>query len=117
MIEVRNIFSDIPEALPDELIENILSAKKAIVKRIISRGQASPSNFWHDQAGNEWVLLLKGSAEILFKDFENPVILRPGDYIYISAHLKHRVEWTDPAEDTIWLTVHYLDISYAGDDR
>jgi cupin 2 domain-containing protein len=117
MINVRNIFSDIPEALPDELIENILSAKEAIVKRIVSRGQASASNFWHDQAGSEWVLLLKGSAAILFNDIENPVILHPGDYIYIPAHLKHRVEWTDPDKDTIWLTVHYLDINQASDER
>jgi cupin 2 domain-containing protein len=117
MIKVGNIFSDIPDALPDELIENILTAKETIVKRIVSRGQASASNFWQDQAGNEWVLLLKGSAEILFKDFENPVMLRPGDYIYIPAHLKHRVEWTDPDEDTIWLAVHYLDINQTGDER
>ncbi len=33
--------------------------------------------------------------------------LRPGDCINIPAHQRHRVEWTDPRQDTIWLAVLY----------
>ena len=25
----------------------------------------------------------------------------------VEPHVRHRVEWTDPAQTTIWLTVHY----------
>ena len=32
---------------------------------------------------------------------------RPGDFVNIPAHTKHRVEWTTPYEPTIWLAVHY----------
>jgi cupin 2 domain-containing protein len=31
----------------------------------------------------------------------------PGAYVHIPAHRKHRVEWTDPNQPTIWLAVHY----------
>ena len=31
----------------------------------------------------------------------------PGSYVNIAAHKKHRVDWTDPAQETIWLAVFY----------
>jgi cupin 2 domain-containing protein len=31
----------------------------------------------------------------------------PGDYIDVPAHQRHRVEWTDPDQDTVWLAVFY----------
>jgi cupin 2 domain-containing protein len=33
--------------------------------------------------------------------------MHPGDHIIISKHVKHRVEWTDPDRDTVWLAVFY----------
>ena len=46
-----------------------------------------------------------GSARLSFEDtlFE----MKPGDFVNIPAHRKHRVEWTTPDEPTIWLAVHY----------
>jgi hypothetical protein len=38
------------------------------IERIISQGQASPPGFWYDQAWNEWVIVLKGSATLQFED-------------------------------------------------
>ena len=32
--------------------------------------------------------------------------LRPGDWVVIPAHCQHRVAWTDPAAETLWLAVH-----------
>lgn len=43
--------------------------------------------------------MFEGSSEAIF--------LMPGDYVTIPAHRRHRVEWTDQAEETIWLAVHY----------
>ncbi len=51
-------------------------------------------------------MLLKGKAVIAFAD-KASVTLRVGDYISIKAHEKHRVEWTDPESETIWLAVHF----------
>jgi cupin 2 domain-containing protein len=33
--------------------------------------------------------------------------MKTGDFINIPAHQKHRVEWTEPEEETIWLAIHY----------
>ena len=31
---------------------------------------------------------------------EKTIVLKSGDYVLLPAQLKHRVEWTDPEEET-----------------
>lgn len=102
-----NIFNHIPDGLTDERVEVIAGAENIRIERIISRGQASPPWFWYDQEMNEVVILLKGHAGLAF-DGENDFIeMKPGDYIHIPAHVKHRVEWTDAKHQNVWLAIHY----------
>lgn len=51
--------------------------------------------------------MLRGSAGLLFEGDREPVRLHAGDYVTIPAHRRHRVEWTDPVEPTVWLALHY----------
>ncbi len=37
---------------------------------------------------------------------EAPRILRPGSYPEIPPRVRHRVEWTDANQPTVWLAVH-----------
>ena len=107
MNNVINIFENIPDHIPEELFQEILQTEKFKVERIVSKGHSSPDNEWYDQEENECVILLKGNAGLLFEGDENVVILKPGDYINIPSHTKHRVEWTDPNTETVWLAIHY----------
>lgn len=107
MNAVINIFENISDHIPEELFQEILKTKNFKIERIVSRGHSSPDNEWYDQEENEWVILLKGSAGLLFEEDENVVFLKPGDYINIPSHTKHRVEWTDPDTETVWLAIHY----------
>jgi cupin 2 domain-containing protein len=104
---MKNLFADIPENLKDELIETILQTHSIHVERIVSRDHCSPEGFWYDQNENELVIVLQGSAGLRFDDKEDVFILRPGDYLHIDRHQRHRVEWTDPKQETIWLAVYY----------
>jgi len=108
MNHIQNIYSSIPANIPQELFQDILITETFKVKRIVSKGQASPKDFWYDQDQNEWVILLKGSAGLLFEDNDTIIELTPGDYINIPAHLKHRVEWTDPDIETVWLEIMWV---------
>lgn len=101
-----NIFDLIPATLKDELFEELISKESLKIERIISRGHTTPEHEWYDQRSNEWVILLQGEAILSFLN-ENDVRLKAGDYINIPAHKKHKVSWTKPDEDTIWLAVHY----------
>ena len=106
---ISNLFENIPDNLPEELVD-ILASKgdRGIrIERIVSRGHSSPPGYWYDQDRNEFVVLIKGSASLRFEGSEDTVVLQPGDWIDIPAHEKHRVEWTDPDQDTVWLVVHY----------
>ncbi|MCD4819332.1 MAG: cupin domain-containing protein [Candidatus Cloacimonetes bacterium] len=100
-----NLFSNIPEKLPREIIETIFDYDKIRIERIVSDGHISPKDFWYYQDENEWVIVLQGNAEIVFKD--RIVKLTKGDYLNIPAHEKHRVEKTSNVEKTIWLAVFY----------
>lgn len=107
MDDVINIFENIPDDIPEELFHGILHTENFKVERIVSMGHLSPDNQWYDQEENEWVILLRGSAGLLFEGHKKVVVLKSGDYINIPSHVRHRVEWTDPDMETVWLAIHY----------
>lgn len=91
----------------DEVFEELLCGSRFRVERIISTGQITPAGTWYDQENDEWVLLVSGAARLRFENEDSEVALRPGDFVNIPAHCRHRVEWTDPQQTTIWLALHY----------
>lgn len=102
----KNIFKNIPKQLEREFFE-VLALKNGVkIERIISRGHTTEEFDWYDQESDEWVVLLKGEAVLSFED-EADVRLGAGDYINIPAHKKHRVSWTTPNKESIWLAVHF----------
>lgn len=103
----RNLLKNIPHSMPEELIEVLCQSREMWVERIVSRGHSSPEGFWYDQDDNEFLVLIKGSACLKFEGRPEPMVLESGDYITINAHVRHRVEWTAPDEDTVWLAVCY----------
>lgn len=105
---VENMYGRIPKRLPDELVEILIQHPRFILERIVSRAHATPDGQWYDQDADEWVLLLKGAAGLLFEGDVDPIELKPGDYLTIPAHVRHRVVWTAQGEDTVWLALHYL---------
>lgn len=103
-----NLFAGLEAAAgPGEWMDQLLADASVRVERIVSTGQASPPGFWYDQELAEWVVLLSGAAELQFEDEAAPRRLGPGDWINIAAHRRHRVNWTDPAQPSVWLAIHY----------
>ncbi|RPH97352.1 MAG: cupin domain-containing protein [Lysobacterales bacterium] len=103
---MENLFHTIPADLPAELFDTLLESGSVRIERIVSRGHATPAGQWYDQDRHEWVLLLQGAARLAFADGRE-LELGPGDWLEIPARQRHRVAWTDPAQDTVWLAVHY----------
>jgi cupin 2 domain-containing protein len=107
-LQAGNLLSlDLSAAADEEVFSEILARPGLKIERIVSRGQASPPGFWYDQAWSEWVIVLQGSATLQFEDEAAPRALGAGDYVLIPARKRHRVEWTDPRQPTIWLAVHF----------
>lgn len=103
---MNNIFDAIPDNLNTEVFNTLLESENIKIERIISKGHQSTESTWYDQDDNEWVIVLQGEAILLFND-ESSVNLKAGDFINIPAHKKHKVHWTDPDIETVWLAVHY----------
>jgi cupin 2 domain-containing protein len=101
-ITVKNLFADLPSKFDAEDFLTLCESSAAKIERIVSHSHASPPGFWHDQAEDEWVMILSGSATLEFEGNET-VELKTGDYLIIPRHLKHRVART--SEETIWLSV------------
>ncbi|EDN65313.1 conserved hypothetical protein [Beggiatoa sp. PS] len=106
-MKIDNIFKSLKTSTTDEVFEKLLSTSHFKLERIVSTGQATSPGEWYDQEQDEWVILLNGSAGLLFEDKKEVQVLQPGDYVHIPAHLRHRVEWTDASQATLWLALHY----------
>ena len=106
-IQKGSVLKSIPTDLPTEWVERLAWKKGVRIERIISRGHASPEGFWYDQAETEWVLLVQGAAKIRFEEGDRVIEMRAGDHLLVPSRARHRVDWTTPDEDTIWLAVFY----------
>ena len=101
------LFPGESETRTGESFDILIATDEFRLERILSRAHATPEGEWYDQDWAEWVLLVKGSAGLLIWGEPDVMILMPGDYVYLPKHLRHRVEWTDPRTETIWLALHY----------
>lgn len=100
-----SLLEGIPASLPQEWIQVLASSPQVRIERIVSRGHASPPDFWYDQAQSEWVMVVEGEAILQFEDRE--LHMGAGSYVHIAAHERHRVKWTCEDRPTVWLAVFY----------
>lgn len=106
-LSTGNLFAGLPTAPgPAEEFDPLWRAPGLTVERIVSRGHATPPGEWYDQDADEWVVLLSGAARLRIEGQAEPLEMQPGHWVLLPARLRHRVEWTDPERDTVWLAVH-----------
>ncbi|OMH39100.1 cupin domain-containing protein [Motiliproteus sp. MSK22-1] len=109
-IDTQNLFENIPEQLPDELISILLNQAGLRLERIVSKGHSSATDFWYQQEQNEWMLLIQGQARLEFETPSRKLHLNAGDYLNIPANIRHRVDWTSSDPEAIWLCIFYSPI-------
>ena len=102
----RNLLAALQTPVNDEVFEHLLAGNQFRLERIVSAGHTTPAGKWYDQDRDEWVLLLAGRARLGFEEGLS-LELVPGDCVNIPANRRHRVEWTDPGQETVWLALHY----------
>ncbi len=88
-------------------MEPLIDSCEVRIERIISHASCSPPGFWYDQEESEWVMVIEGGAGLKFEDETDVLVMKPGDWVEIPAHRRHRVEWTDSETQTVWLAVFY----------
>ncbi|MCK6264260.1 cupin domain-containing protein [Vibrio sp. ZSDE26] len=103
---MSNIYSNIPNTLPQEIFTDLLKTEHLRVERIVSDGHSSPESGWYDQNENEWVIVLQGQGVLEFED-GRIITLNVGDHHNIKAGEKHKVLSTSANEKTIWLALFY----------
>lgn len=89
-----------------EQFDELLQGRTFRLERIVSHGHVTPPGQWYDQPQDEWVLVVAGRATLLIEGEASPRELVAGDYLLLRRHVRHRVEWTDPDQPTVWLALH-----------
>lgn len=102
-----NLLSKLPPDGSAEVFELLYQHAGLKIERIISNGQASPPGFWYDNPQEEWVLLLSGKAGLTLEGMTGEHVMQPGAWLHIPSHCRHRIEWTDATQPTIWLAIHH----------
>ena len=93
--------------LEAELTETLSRGKALRIERIVSTGQATPEGEWYDQEDDEFVLLVAGAARVLIAGEAQARELRPGGWLLLPAHCRHRVTWTESDPPTAWLAIRF----------
>lgn len=107
MTATGNLFADLPATPPAaESFDTLIQRAGWKVERITSWGHTTAPGEWFDQLTDEWVILLAGAARLQIEGEVAARELAPGDWVFLPARVRHRVEWTDPARPTVWLAVH-----------
>lgn len=101
-----NLYHGLPQQAAQEQFDPLLERPGLRLERIVSSGQATPAGQWYDQAEDEWVVLLQGEAGLRIEGEAECRRLRPGDWLLLPAHCRHRVEWTAAEGASVWLALH-----------
>ncbi len=94
-----------PPLSEGERFETLVTGAACRIERILSSGHLTPPGEWYDQPGDEWVLLVEGEATLAF-DGGMRCTLCGGEWVFLPAHVRHRVEATSSNPGCVWLAVH-----------
>ncbi len=105
-LQIGNLLANLPCARDGEQTEQLASCNSVRIERIVSAGQITPEGTWYDQAWDEWVAVLQGSATLVFDGDAEDLSLTVGDWILLPAGCRHRVSATSSDPVCLWLAVH-----------
>jgi cupin 2 domain-containing protein len=100
MPTMPNLFADAEPPAQGERFDTVLRSERVTIERIVSSDRPEPAIY--DQAGDEWVVLLRGTAVLEIDGV--PHALAEGDHVHLPAHRPHRVLRTSAG--ALWLAVH-----------
>jgi cupin 2 domain-containing protein len=108
-VKAGSLLSGLPsQRLAGEAVETLIERPGLRIERIVSTGQATPEGQWYDQETDEWVLVVSGRARLRLEGEAQDRELGAGDFVFLPAHCRHRVAWTEQEKPTVWLAVHFF---------
>ena len=99
-VSTGNLFDQAQPPASGERFEVLGQLGGVELERVISSD--SPESLLYTQAWPEWVVLLKGGADLEVAGAR--LSLAPGDYVHLPAGVPHRVLSTESG--TVWLALH-----------
>lgn len=101
MIEKYNIYNKCQNIQKNtENTEIIVKNGSLKIEKIVSNNAKTKEGYWYNQKTDEFVIVLKGSARLLFTNGKS-ILMKKGDYIIIPKKTKHKVLQT--SKNCVWL--------------
>jgi cupin 2 domain-containing protein len=97
---LSNLYADAQSPAQGERFHTLLKHHQLHIERIVSGSDVAPVDMVQTQ--DEWVVLIRGEAELLIQGLAHP--LREGDHVFIPAGVSHRV--ASVSSGAMWLAVH-----------
>ena len=95
-----NLFENGSPPAAGERFDVLLEHRNLLVERVVSSANITPKTYVQSQ--DEWVLLVRGEAEIEVAG--EAVVLKPGDHLFLPSGTAHTVK--SASEGAIWLAFH-----------
>jgi len=99
-MKLGNVFEDCSPPGVGERLDVLLTHKNLVVERIVSSANISPNKYV--QAQDEWVVLVRGEAELEVAG--EAVVMQCGDHLFLPSGTPHIVK--SASEGAMWLAVH-----------
>lgn len=97
---MSNLFEDCSPPSDGERFDVLLTHQNLVVERIVSSANITPIK--HVQSQDEWVVLVRGEAEIEVAG--EAIVLKCGDHLFLPSGTEHMVK--SASEGAVWLAVH-----------
>lgn len=97
---IQNLFDNAAPPTTGERFETLLQCRNLLIERISSSAVIAPNNYI--QAQDEWVLLVRGTAEIEIDG--RTELLKSGDYVFLPVKTPHSVKKV--SDGALWLAIH-----------
>jgi cupin 2 domain-containing protein len=96
----RSFYESLPAVRGAERFDTLYEHHGVKIERIVSSGTQSAQSYCQSQ--DEWVLLLRGQAEMRIDG--EPITIHEGEFIRLPADVPHEVLST--SDNALWLAVH-----------
>jgi cupin 2 domain-containing protein len=99
--------SGLPSQPPaEEVTETLLERSGLRIERIVSTGQATPEGQGTIRRATSGCSWSRATPRLRIEGEAHDRELGEGDFVFLPAHCRHRVAWTQREPPTVWLAIH-----------
>lgn len=103
---MNNIFSGFPGVFKGEVLEKLLDHGNVSIERVVLNSSSVGAGEWLCPSKPQWLMLMQGFV-VLESESNSLIEIKAGDYLLLDEGKRHRVQWINPTDEAIWLSIQF----------